>query len=317
MAVMPENTILFDWLSFTTKIDDLAGVIYMLGLLDVPFQDMRGAQGYRSRKYFQGINIHYDRDDGTVWVEMSGTGCRAYETYSTNCDWNNLFRLFISDPDSYHVSRLDVAYDDFKKLLVLKRIWKYLENDYVITKFRDCGIERYSFRKGNLTVFLGSKQSDCYVRIYNKKVEQGRDDLEHWVRWEYQFRDDHAIGFISEYLSHNCDIGYTFLGVTNHYIRFLEPAPTKKYNWKNAKWWDRFICDVDKIKVFTPHTIEYNEAKMQEYVFGQAGQAINCAVELYGLDGFYDYLQSYLDDHKQSVNPKYQDLLDNLCGTPF
>ena len=319
MAENLENSLLFDWFSFTSKKDTVSDIIVMLGLCGVPFQETTGMHGYRSRKYYSGISIHYDRSDGTVWVEMSGQGCRAYETYSTCCDWDKLFRLLTNDIDTYNITRLDVAYDDFTGLLDQDKIIKCLQNGYVVTKFRDYGIEGESLKNDDCTIYLGSKKSDCYVRIYNKAAERGRDDIPHWVRWEFQFRDNHAYGFIDQYLQHDCDLGYTFLGVCNHYIRFLKPSATdsNKRRWASARWWTRFIDDVKKIKVYTPHTVEYNEAKLQNYVFGQAGQAINCAMSLYGSDGFQEYLDNYLELHKDSKNPKYQTLIDNLCGVPF
>ena len=78
-----KDIVLYDWLSFTTKTHTPEEIIEALGLTHVPFQEIKGAHGYRDRKYFSSISIHYNgRDDMGVWCEMSGQGCRTFETLS-------------------------------------------------------------------------------------------------------------------------------------------------------------------------------------------------------------------------------------------
>ena len=81
-----DNKILIDWLSFTSKIHSPESIIDMLGLTGCKFTLTYGMQGYQDRLIFDGISIHYNscRNEG-VWVEMSGQGCRAFETY---CNYN-------------------------------------------------------------------------------------------------------------------------------------------------------------------------------------------------------------------------------------
>ena len=87
-----ENKILFDWLSFTckTKRVDINGVLIekidernlveLLGLVDVPWEELPGVKGFKNRMYFDGISIHYNSDVyDYMWVEMSGQGCRVFE----------------------------------------------------------------------------------------------------------------------------------------------------------------------------------------------------------------------------------------------
>ena len=91
-----ENIVIYDWLSFTSKQHTPEQLIEALGLSYVPWVESKGARGYRSKKYFSSINIHYDgRDDVGVWGEMSGQGCRTFETLSKyflyGNGWENLF----------------------------------------------------------------------------------------------------------------------------------------------------------------------------------------------------------------------------------
>lgn len=61
---MDENIVLFDWLSFTTKIHSVSDVIDIIGMSSVPWETTKGAHGYRDRMYFNGVSIHFNgRDD--------------------------------------------------------------------------------------------------------------------------------------------------------------------------------------------------------------------------------------------------------------
>lgn len=320
MAEKCVNTIIFDWFSVTSKIDDVSSIISLLELYNLPFEELKGAHGFRYRKYFSGISIHYDRDDGLVWLEMSGEGCRAYETYSTNPNWNNLFEYFLSDFNSFHVTRLDVAYDDFNKILRQDKIFKAMQRQNVVTAFKDYGVAHMSITKSDFTLYFGSSSSDCYFRIYNKAAEQKREkDFPHWVRFEIQLRNDRATQFLLSYMMSDFNLGETFAGVVSHYIRFVDPSSdSNKSRWPTSRWWLKFIGDVEHIPLYTKKSVEYTEAKLQEYVFRQAGQAINCALDIYGTDGFLEYLGAYLADHVQTKNPKYGALVERVTGgTPF
>lgn len=309
-----ENCIIFDWFSFTSKIDSADEIKRILGLAHVPWTNANGMHGYKKRYYFESISIHYDRDDGTVWVEMSGQGCRAYETYSTCCDWLALFNMVtvqIGDiiiPNSdYHVTRLDVAFDDWSGLLNKNTLKKALSDQNVISKFRDYGIEHQSFTNEDFTLYLGSKSSDVYMRIYDKAAEREREDVEHWLRFEMQLRNDRAFGFIKALFENNFNVGFVFFGVLNNYVRIVKPGKdSNRSRWENAPWWNKFTKSVGKISLWSKKSVEYNYSMVQDYVIGQAGNAIACMIELDGLDKFYEQIQK----RKIQQNPKYEKVID-------
>lgn len=313
-----ENIIIFDWFSFTSKVDSPDEIKKILGLSSVTWTEMNGMHGYRNRYYFNSISIHYDRDDGTVWCEMSGQGCRAYETYSTCCDWIGLFNLVTDNVDGlilpnkdYHVTRLDVAYDDWQGLLKKSTLQKSLKDNNVVTKFRDYGNEHQSYTKKDFTLYLGSKKSEVYMRIYDKAAEREREDVEHWIRFEMQLRNDRAFCFIQSLFDNNFDIGTVFFGVLNNYVRFVKPSlDTNKSRWFNAPWWDKFTRSVSKISLWSRKTVDYNYSTVKNYVVNQCGNAIDCLIEIDGIDKFFDDIKK----RKVLRNPKYDKIVEDTLS---
>lgn len=183
-----KNIVLYDWLSFTSKVHSPDELINALGLGHVPWTETKGARGYRDRKYFSCISIHYNgRDDMGVWVEMSGQGCRTFESLST-IKWEDLFK-FIHKND-LHMTRLDVAFDDHTGILPMDQIIADAQAGMFVSRMNYW--ETVLSSKG-ATVQIGSPQSKVLIRIYDKAAERGYDSDVHWIRCEMQLRDSPRI----------------------------------------------------------------------------------------------------------------------------
>ena len=92
-----ENMVIYDWLSFTSKDLSPDQLIEILGLSHVSWILTKGARGYQDRKYFGSISVHYNgRADMGTWVEMSGQGCRTFESLSA-VGWDALFGAIRDD----------------------------------------------------------------------------------------------------------------------------------------------------------------------------------------------------------------------------
>lgn len=310
------NKFLIDWLSFTSKIDSDASILELLGLSHIKnyFQPIYAFQGYRFRLYFDGISIHYGhpKNDG-VWVEMSGQGCRNFETYS-KISFPDLFKIIIlnQEKEDYHVTRLDVAYDDFKRIIPLRKLSTQILDLHFVTKFspRSCTATQAAGRQG-ITCDLGSRKSDLKFRVYDKAYERGYfDAIEQdnftWTRWELQMRDDIAYNFMK--CSQEQGVGEVFKGVLQNYFRVVDVnrSDSNKRRWNTSKWYLKFIGEVEKISLFTPCKTDYNLYKCERYVYTQAGNAIDTLIKIKGIDNFLAELR----ESKSEISPKYQELLN-------
>lgn len=314
-----KNIILFDWLSFSSKIDSVDDLKLLLGLdsPDIQWLEGPGFYRYKHRLYFAGISIHFGLEESpndhnfvdNIWVDMSGSGCRTFETYSSHKDWSILFSLFLADPQSYHVSRLDVAFDDWSGLLDINYIKKECDRGNIVSVFRKIPVHYDALYQDDLTVYFGSPHSDVRFRIYNKAVERKREDIDHWIRFEIQLRDNSAFRFISELHTYN-SIGTVFFGVLKHYLRFVIPSRSdvNKSRWKTRRFWSDFCQSVCNISLYSKKEVDYNLMHLQRYVCDMAGAAAYTYITIKGIDDFMLNIQK----KKNTLSKKYLKLINEF-----
>lgn len=285
-----------------------------MGLSSCPWQEIKGAHGYRDRKYFSSISVHYNgREDMGVWVEMSGQGCRAFESIS-QLGWPGLFS-FISE-SGLKITRLDVAFDDHTGILHMRDIIEDTQDGNFVS--RSDYWETVLSSKGS-TVQVGSPQSKVLVRIYDKARERHCEEGTHWNRVELQLRDDRAIQFTRLQLP----IGEAFSGVLLNYLRYVIPdgEDSNRWRWPMRPYWLDMLEVLTPISIYTAPGLEYNVDRCREYVVNQAGNAIDCLIKIYGLNEF----RTMIDNRSTSTNPKYENLVQQYrferlaarCGRVF
>ena len=302
-----ENKILIDWLTVTSKTLDVDDFKQLLGLDNVPWLHTKGYYGYKCREYYESISIHYD---GTaemgVCLEMSGQGCRAFETLGAG-DFEIFFEKILEEKD-LRVTRLDIAFDDHTGILDINQIVSDTDElKCVISPFRSwcttCS------NKGK-SVDIGSKASAVLIRIYDKASERGFKDGRHWVRVEMQLRDNRAL----EFLKLPMTIGESYFNVLCKYLCYVTPNEndTNKTRWKLRDYWANFLENAYKISIYSKPGMEYNLGNVDNFVFRNAANAIDCAIQCYGLVQFLDKLK------KRTVrpNPKYTAIIDQCKHHP-
>lgn len=289
----------------------VSDAVEYLGLMGRDFSSGNGFYGYRCRQWLNGISIHSDHPsvDG-ILVEMSGTGCRAFETFTDSSDWVSIFDDILHDED-FKVTRLDIAFDDHTGCIPMKRLIKDYRKCNVVSRFKSKSITREDHlgEKGS-TLYFGSCQSEIRFRIYDKAFERGFDD-QHWIRFEGQFRRDMALEFIRNLEKTNYDVGKVFSGVVNNYFRFVVPNKSDldhRERWKTAPYWSALVEDVLPISLWCSKDLEYNKARCEDYVYRQAGNSVAALIELEGLSGFEEKL-------KKNKSKKVPDRIRNMVAT--
>lgn len=274
--------ILFDYFRATFKELEIADLIEYLGLQNLNWIEGKPRDGWQHHDYFNGIHLYScGRDD--IGIELSGVGCRTLETLNElSFDWLALFRWVVEFGDSANVSRLDIAGDEKDGILDFDTMVKYTRAGKYISKAR----KRIWIEGDEREIMFGASSSSTRLRIYDKALERGVDG--HWIRCEFQLRDEAADSFIANLLSYG-DIGLTYGGVLLNYLRYTSkaPDPTKSHNYdsiRTVKWWDQFIGTAHKIKNVTVGGLEYNLQSLEDFITKQCASSIRTFLEISTVD---------------------------------
>lgn len=307
---MTDNYIIYDWITFTSKIHNKLSIVEFLGLQNVEFENLKGFYGYRDRLYFDGISIHYNgRDDMGICVEMSGQGCRTWEKYG-NSDYDGLFAEILenysddAEKRAMNITRIDVAYDDFNKVLDLPLLCFETQKRNFVSRFKDW--EVIMGNKG-IAVNHGSKKSNVYIRIYDKRLEQHVEKIvPHWVRCEIQIRMKCALGFIK--LIDTIENKY-FL-VLNNYLRYIIPTDneTNISMLETAPYWLNFINSAESLSIFHKPADNYSFDKLYGFVNNQLSGAISTYIDVVGVEQFLVDINNSRKGKK--LNSKYKSIKD-------
>ena len=300
-----ENLVLYDWVSITSKIHTPEQMIALLGMESVTWETIKGAHGYRDRLYWNCISIHFNGSpEQGVWLELSGQGCRAFETVGHG-DYDFLFRLVKDAGDQMKITRLDIAFDDHTGILDLDVIIKDTLSGNYVSKANSW--ECIQSSKGT-SVIIGSRQSPVLIRIYDKAAERNVTDGSHWVRVEMQLRDDRALQFV--YLPY--EIGDTFAGVLLNYLRYVIPddSDTNKWRWALTDYWAELVGEACQISIYSKPGLQYNILNCENFVYNQAGNAINALLQVYDVETFLQKLQ----ERRTRPNPKYKQMVNDFLA---
>lgn len=301
-AIPTENMILFDWLTFTSHCDSPETIMTMLGLKDVSWQKMdKGRNGYRQRWFFENISILYDGAENMgVCVDMSGTGCRAFETYS-KISWQELMEILYYSSEDYNVTRLDMAFDDHTGILDINELQDDTDSHLYVSRSRQWKVE---YGSQGTTIYHGSPRSNMYIRIYDKAAERNLENV-HWIRVEMQMRDEIAFGFISGLIKN--PVGDQFRGVLHNYLRYVvDPGTDENMSrWPMADYWAELINGIQRISCWSAPGMEYDEFHLANFVINQAGNAIDCYLKIFSMED----LVRELGNRAVKMSPKYERLL--------
>ena len=172
-----------------------------------------GHNGYTSSYNFgsgeQGGNIsvmwNETRKDMGILVDFTATGKALYESlaelHGIPINWKRIIEELYEKMG--HISRIDIATDLINYGFSVNRIIQRLKNEesfFLNTQGNKINSNRFKII-GNYeeaqTLYVGSRKSDAFLRIYNKKIEQDRAsglyrnlarNCNDWVRVEAEFK---------------------------------------------------------------------------------------------------------------------------------
>ena len=152
------------------------------------------------------------------------------------------------------------------------------------------------------TIYHGSKKSDMMIRIYDKAAERHREG-EHWIRVELQMRREIAMGFV-RYLASG-SLPERFAGVLLNYLRYVVPdEDSNPSRWPMTDYWRELIGHATAWACWVRPGVEYNLENLENFVFNQAGNAIDTFIDIFGYEAF----KARLGERATRYSPKYERL---------
>jgi len=159
-------------------------------------------------------------------------------------------------------TRIDMAIDDFNQVLDLATIKEHLENGWLSSRWRTFRTDGDRLignggLEAETTIYIGSRTSDSFTRIYDKVVEQQAKGLtpecDQWIRVELESKRDRANEIVQRILTapSPCIWISSYL---NGLIEFKEPqaGDNNKWRWPTSPWWSKFLGSVDKDRLSLP-----------------------------------------------------------------
>ena len=255
----------------------------------------------------QFIRIHYGGEQVkshgryTVSVELSGQACREFEKYSGHT-WLDLFRM-IFKYESFRISRLDFAIDDFKGTEISLPYIRDLVEKGLYTSNSRKGSAVSSWEKNSdevttagLTIYIGAKGGN-QLAIYDKLRERIGLGLEVetdcWNRYEMRFVHEKAYAVLEYYyLALETNNDYDLKQYVQGLLRdFMDLKDENDKNSRirrketNPKWLD-FLESIHKIdikrRVKEPPTFQ-RKLKWIDESMGSTFVELVLAKDLHGL----------------------------------
>jgi phage replication initiation protein len=273
-----------DWVQVTFKeLNHFEIMDYILQFdSELMTHENRGRFRYAGKWCFGGIEILTPPDDYPEMgyhIYMTGSACRSFEIYlkAQNRTWYDFFKDCLKYGGRF--TRLDIAIDDRKPYLNIRKLNKKIKQGECVSKFRNRVLIDSGTTMGKYTgctVNLGSGESLCCMVFYEKNYEQSKktglpiETYGIWNRYEVRLKQEMATNCIKKLVERNniCFIG---LEIINYYIRITVKKPTddNRSRWTLWKPWEQFMEGMDQLKLSmrpAPRTLEQKKQWITNYV---------------------------------------------------
>jgi phage replication initiation protein len=282
-----------DWLSFTVfDLETVDDVISFLGYSPQEFSSLpKGGMGYKSMMKLEGypVSILYDgKEDMGIHVTISGKAIpevvRSYRAsqaidtpfgqgFSVSFDSSFMIDFLRAVKEIGQVSRIDLAIDDFGcKYFSTDDLVQALTDGRCVSKFRTwrnvCEKTMTGEKTGH-TVYMGSRTSEIFLRVYDKRLEQRKQGMDgqtpidtEWIRWEFELKGDRANQVMDALISRD-SIGSVCFGLLSNYFRIINLDNNNRSRCSVDPLWEKFIDRIRPLKLYVPDSPKTLEDKKQ------------------------------------------------------
>lgn len=187
------------------------------------------------------------------------------------------------------VTRLDCALDDLTGALSLRAVAFACLSGDLVSRFKAVDI-RASFpiadaASAGITVYLGSRTSESFVRMYDKRQQMAKlwPDVESlpecWNRVEFEFKGEKADLIAARIV----DGSFDFPALLLRYVQFKarEAGESRRERWPLAQWWTDFLrCDEPAAVTWPRYRVGLDQ--LRGWLERQAAPALSTIADIYG-----------------------------------
>jgi phage replication initiation protein len=250
--------LVLDWLSVTFPTDTAAQQQSILSMLGNTFPLESTPYGGRGYTYGASFLVsgrvlwNPERLEMGVHLQMSAKVLAAAVELIPGFDPVVVLRNFV-EAFGAKPTRIDLALDTDQD--IIDKAISHFERGHVVTRAKGFKLESHKkftpkgvkpAEMSGRGVYLGSRRSDTYVRVYDKGLEQGVDEA--WYRVEFEYKRDNAEAIGALVLAGDFE---AILGVMLSHLDFKksDPVDGNRSRWETAKWWLALLQDAVKHKL--------------------------------------------------------------------
>jgi len=202
-------TVCIDWLNFTGDRRTGDPVLHEYVLNNGTLKPCKAVNGYTDAyEDVLGARVmwHATRVDMGVHISYSGRTLNAYRENGIEAQEVAAFH----NARGHRCTRIDVAIDSVDGLLDIASLYDAIKQKrYTLPYKRKAALITST---DGITLYVGSRTSDIFLRIYDKGAEQHTDD--NWKRVEVELKGQRAMFFINVLVDSDAEnVGQTARGV--------------------------------------------------------------------------------------------------------
>ena len=253
-------------------------------------------------------------------------------------DWLGMWRALCFNGYITKDTRMDYALDDIrfkgdKPLLTMRKVLQCKARHEICKKARTIDIvngdelgtrERTKFINGEevngMTMYVGVRQSESFVRFYDKLAEhkQQRKEIPEgctsWTRCELELKGAAAMSALNAYLDYSPEKYAEYMrGVLNDHCRFISRTSSNVSRCPVKRWWREFLqgC-TERFKL--PHGKPARSALARaDRGLSQYVPTLFTMIKEYGIEGFLAWYDAKVDNFmKQGKTLFKSELAENI-----
>ena len=281
---------------------------------------------YELRYSYQGlitISTRRETDDRRAYthIDVKGQGCRWLEAnWTVGFTWQDYFNVLRSVYTLHHITRLDVAIDDYKGYLNISTLHRKMREKHFRStaglrswRYIESGDVQSDKLLNGQTLYLG--KGDIEFRFYDKLAQLTSilavipENVEFWNRYEIQLRHDRAEVVFNMIANGDFEIGVLVKSIMNEYLCFLVPSKTdtNKSRWAVCGFWINFLGNVIGVRL-TMKPLEKSVERTKKWIEYQAAISLAVLDECFNDSGYY--FENLVDEGRNRMTKEHFQMIE-------